>query len=503
MQKRQILINATMSVTQICVISSVIFVLYRFLLGTIGAGQLGIWSLVISTTSVTQIANIGLSGSVVKFVAKYIARGEDGNVSSVIQTATLSVAAFLGLILISVYPIVKWVLGLVISDESISLAFSVLPYAFLALWSMAITGIFQGGLDGCQRIDVRGLLLMGGAILHLLVCFVLAPIYGLIGLAYARVLINLLILTASWILLKRALPVLPIFPHIWEKGLFREMFGYAINFQVTSVAQMLYDPITKALLSRFGGLSEVGYYEMASRMILQFRALIVSANQVLVPAIANLMEKAPEKLESVYLSSYQLVFYLAIPLYSLIVICIPIISDLWIGHYEDVFVHFGILLAFGWLLNTLNSPAYFSYLAIGELRWNVISHITIGLLNAGLGFLLGVLYDGIGVVVAWVISLALGSSIVYLSYHIKYKIPFIELLPKSSRLITIVCLVAILSALIMQQNHINNINVVPLNIIIICSFSIICFFPFWFHPMRKRLAEWVASELLKRAQKKS
>lgn len=503
MQKRQILINATMSVTQIVVIGVVLFVLYKFLLNTIGVAQLGIWSLVLATTSVTQIANFGLSGSVVKFVAKYVARGEDENISGVVQTAVISVAAFGSCVLLIGYPIAKWVLGLVIVNEYLPLAFSVLPYAFLALWSMVITSIFQAGLDGCQRIDLRSLLLMGGAILHLLLCFVFTPIYGLIGVAYARVLVNVLILIGSWLLLKRCLPVLPVFPYRWNKSLFREIIGYGINFQVISVIAMLYDPITKALLSKFGGLSVVGYYEMASKMVQQFRALIVSANQVLVPAIADLKEKTPEKVQSVYSNSYQLLFYLALPLYSFIVICAPIISELWIGHYESVFVLFTILLAIGWLLNTLNVPAYFAYLGIGELRWNVISHITIGLLNAGLGFTMGILFNGIGVIVAWVFSLALGSSIVYLSYHIKYRVPLIELLPKSSRIIIIVCLIGILSAFIMQQQFNHNFNAVILNIIILFSFSIMVFISIWFHPMRKRLTGWITCELLKMDVKKT
>ena len=491
MQKRQILINAAMSVTQIVVIGLVLFILYRFLLNTIGVEQLGIWSLVLATTSVTQIANFGLSGSVIKFVAKYVARREDEKVSSVIQTAALCVAAFGSCILLIGYPIAKLVLGLVIEKEYLPLALSILPYAFLALWIMIITSIFQAGLDGYQRIDLRSLLLLSGAVLHLLLCFVFAPIYGLIGVAYVRVMVNVLILISSWLLLKRCLPVLPIFPYRLNKDLFRQMIGYGINFQVISVIAMFYDPTTKALLSKFGGLSMVGYYEMASRMVQQFRALIVSANQVIVPAIADLKEKTPEKIQSVYSNSYQLLFFLALPLYSLIIIYVPMISALWIGHYENVFVIYTILLAIGWFLNTLNAPAYFVYLGIGELRWNVISHITIGLLNAGLGFMMGVLFNGIGVVVAFVFSLALGSSIIILSYHIKYKIPLFELSPRSSRVIALVCIVGILSFFLINLKLSDSFNIGVLNTLIPLSFSIIVFIPFWLHPMRKRLMEWI------------
>jgi len=472
------------------------------LLDVLGAEQLGIWSLVLATTSVTQIANLGLSGSVVKFVAKYIAREENENVSGVIQTAALSVGVFVGLVLLLGYPFARWILALVIPGGSLPLALSILPYAFLALWIMVITSIFQAGLDGYQRIDFRSILLIGGAVFHLLLCLVLAPSKGLIGVAYARIIQNIAVLIICWLLLKKSLPLLPIFPYQWNNRLFREIIAYGLNFQIMSVTAMFYDPVTKALLSKFGGLSMVGYYEMASRMVQQSRALIVSANQVLVPAIADLQERTPEKIQSIYLASYQLLFYLALPLYSLIIICTPIISELWIGQYERFFVVFATLLAVGWFLNTLNAPAYFAYLGIGELRWNVIGHITIALLNAGLGFTMGLLFNGIGVVVAWVFSLALGSSIIYLSYHTQYRVPLIELLPKSSRIITIVCLIGTLSAFMMQQKFNHNFNLVILNIIILLSFSIILFVPVWFHPMRKRLTGWIACELLKMDVKK-
>jgi O-antigen/teichoic acid export membrane protein len=498
MQKRQILINALMSVVQIVVISGVLFVLYRFLLNTIGVEQLGIWALVLATTSVTQIANFGLSGSIVKFVAKYIARNDKANVSGIIQTASLSVAAFVGLFLVIFYPIAKGLLGLVVPVESLASALAILPYAFFALWFMLITSIFQAGLDGYQRIDLRAYILMGGSILNLLLCFKLAPVYGLIGVAYARVIQNFIILLSSWLLLKRNLPLLPILPYRWNKKLFKEIIGYGINFQIISVAQMFYAPITKALLSKFGGLSLVGYYEMANQMIQQLRALIVSANQVLVPAIADLQEKAAKRIQSVYLTSYQLLFYLALPLYSLIIISTPMISELWIGHYERIFIIFTILLAIGWLLNTLACPAYFANLGIGELRWNVVAYIAIASLNTGLGFLLGVFYDGIGVVIAWVFSLSLGSSIIYISYHIKHKIPLIKLFPKASNIIALVCLISALSAHIIYHKLNHFLNIIPLASAVLFSFSIIIFICLWIHPMRKRLLGWVTNELLNR-----
>ena len=485
-----------MSVVQTIVIAGVLFLLYKFLLFTIGVKQLGIWSIVLSTTSVTQIANFGLSGSVIKFVAKYLSREENENVSGIIQTTTIFVTIFMGIFLLIGYPIIRYILSFIISPESLHLALAILPHAFLIIWIMAITSIFQAGLDGCQRIDNRTLLLMGGAIINLLLCFIFAPRYGLIGVAYARIIQSIIILFSSWFLLRKYLPLLPILPYRWDNNLFKEIIGYGINFQIISIFRIFYDPITKSLLSKFGGLSIVGYYEMASKMIQQFRALIVSANQVLVPAIADLNEKDPKKINSVYLSSYQLLFYITVPMYSFILISIPIISQLWIGHYERTFVIFGILLSIGWFINTLNAPAYFAYSGIGELRWNVISHVITGILNFSLGFLLGIFYNGTGVVIGWALSLILGSTIVCLSYHAKYKIPLSELLPNASKKIAIISLFSILFSYILRYKLRYKFDILVLDTIIIFIFLIIIFIFLWFHPIKKNLVDWITREFL-------
>jgi len=491
MQKRQILINAAMSVFQIVTLSTVLFVLYKFLLQTIGVELLGVWSLVLATTSVTQIANSGISGSIVKFVAKYNAQGKHKAVSEVIQTASLSTGIFFGFVLIISYPSVKWILGLVVDKDLLSHAINVLPHALLSLWLLIITAIFQAGLDGLQRTDIRTIILMGGGIINLLLCYLLAPVYGILGVAYARVIQNALILLCSWLLLKKNLRSLPYVPYKININLFKEIIGYAVNFQIITIANMLYDPITKLLLSKFGDISMVAYYEMAAKMVQQFRAIIVSANQVLVPVFADLHETSPEKIRSIYLNSFELLFYLSLPIFSLLIVLIPFICNLWIGYYEPFFILCGILLAIGWFFNTLNAPAYFVSIGTGKLRWNVIAHIAIALLNISLGSLFGTLFDGIGVVVAWVIALIGGSCIINLSYQIENKISFRDLLSKSNGILLSFCLIAIILITSIHSKQSRSIEMLTPFL-----FMAIIFVPFWIHPMRKRLFGWLSEVLL-------
>lgn len=498
MDKRRLLINAIMSLAQVVVIGAVLFILYRFLINTIGIEQLGIWSVVLATTSIASIANLGISGSVVKFVAKFIARGEKETVVSLVQTSAISTGILIGFVLLIAYPFATWLLSLVLPVVHVEEAISILPYALLSLWIAVIASVFQGALDGYQRVDTRSGLLMVGALIQLILCFLLVPTYGLMGLAYAQVAQACMVIIGSWLVLRRHLPLLPAVPYQWNLKLFKEMVGYGLNFQLISVSQMVYDPVTKALLTKFGGLVMTGFYEMASRMVLQLRALLVAANQVLVPAIADLQEKNKEIIQELYKDSYHLLLYIALLIFSAIIAFTPIISQLWIGRYENIFVFFSTLLAVGWFLNTINAPAYFANLGIGELRWNTISHVVIAVLNFCLGLILGNIYDGIGVIVAWVLSLVIGSFIISISYHCRHNIPIVELFPKESRSVGLASIGGLSVSLLLYNYLVGRIILPATTTIVFLAFFATVAIPFWVHPMRKRLTRMVSSQLLKR-----
>jgi O-antigen/teichoic acid export membrane protein len=493
--RNRIFVNALASVGSIGIISLVLFFLYGFLLRSIGVERLGIWSLVLASTSITQIANFGLAASVVKHVAKYASLDNWTKISSVIQTAAISVAGFMGIVLLAGYPLIRWALRLVVKASMLSQALEILPYAFLTFWLMAVSSIFFAGLEGFQNIALKNVLLISGTVLQLALCLALAPRYGLRGVAIARISQDLFNFVAGWICLRRKSPMLPPLPSLWSAETFREILPYGVNYQVISFAVLCYDPLTKGLLSRFGSLSAVGYYEMANRLILQFRSLIVAANQVLVPAVAQWHEKVPEKVRSAYLTSYQVLVFISLPMFSMIAAGLPLISRIWIGREVGEFVLFGVLLTFGWFFNTLNVPAYFSNLGLGELKWNVLSHVTMAVLNLALGVSLGTRFHGRGVVAGWALSLILGSVLIYFPYHIEHRIPLAELLPRSSRWLAVLCAGGVASSFLSFRITSAWVSPPVLNIMALALFAgglAICL---WRHPLRARMVGWLLNAL--------
>ncbi|HYE57834.1 MAG TPA: hypothetical protein VD948_04985, partial [Rhodothermales bacterium] len=91
-RSRRVFFNATLSVLQVAVNGGLYLLLYRFLYDTIGVAQLGVWSIVLAWTSVSNLASLGLGGATTYFIPKYLARGERPYVQALVQTGTLTAA---------------------------------------------------------------------------------------------------------------------------------------------------------------------------------------------------------------------------------------------------------------------------------------------------------------------------------------------------------------------------------------------------------------------------
>jgi O-antigen/teichoic acid export membrane protein len=97
--------NSIVAIVQVIISTIIMFFLYSYLLREIGPDNLGLWSILMATANSLRVGEFGMSGSVVKFVAKYRANNDLESASKVIQTGFISLAVFLILILVILYPL--------------------------------------------------------------------------------------------------------------------------------------------------------------------------------------------------------------------------------------------------------------------------------------------------------------------------------------------------------------------------------------------------------------
>ena len=494
MDTNKVIRNTVVAASQAVVTGLTLFFLYKYVVNALGPESLGVWALVLATTATASLANLGIASSTTKFVAQYIARDQPGSANKIIQTATVTVALILALLLPALYPLFSSVLPYFIQAESrLPEAFLILPYALVSFWLNSVSGVFLACIDGFQRVDLRGYLLIVSSVVYLALVYWLVPDRGIEGLAQAQVIQGGIVLLGAWVLLKKIMPSLPLLPFSWSGATFKEILGYSLNFQVIAVTQLLLEPVAKALMSRFGGLSTLAYFEMAYRMVFQLRALIAAGHQAIVPTIADAQERSPGQLHSIYRFSFRLLLFLVLFGLPFFMMLTPFISWIWLGNYNATFILFANLLFAGWFLNLLANPAYFANLGTGELRWNVIGHIMIGTLNLSLGVVLGIKFGGVGITIGFVIALLAGSATIMMAYHKRYHHSLRQLFSSKSVYLGCASIAALLATGYLFSALFSHLSALQVVLINTSLFLLITALPVWQHPVPRNMLSLVRS----------
>ena len=127
---KRITVNASSAVIQVIVIGVVYFFLYRFLILRLGAHLLGLWSLIVATSSVVNLANLGFSSGLVKFIADQNAQKETKNLGKLIFTALISITVIYLIFSVFILAGAPFLLGKIVDAEYIDIALKLLYWSF-------------------------------------------------------------------------------------------------------------------------------------------------------------------------------------------------------------------------------------------------------------------------------------------------------------------------------------------------------------------------------------
>lgn len=463
----------------------ILFFLYRYLIGAIGIEQLGIWSIVLASASATRVSELGLGGSVTKFVAAHLANGNNEAAAETLQTAAITVVVLFAAISVGAYPLLLWALPYFLPGSALREAMVILPFGLLSLCLTSLGAIWMGGLDACLRSDLRAGTMISASMFFFLLCLLSVGKFGLVALAISQVLQGLFIVIVGWAAIRQALPFLPRAPYQWKTTRFREMLSYGANFQIITVTNLLLEPATKILLGHYGGLSAAGYFEMAQRLVGSIRAFIVESNRVIVPVYAGIASYKSDVPE-LYYNNIRYLYFLVVPVFAFLLALMPAISEVWIGNFENQFVFIASLITVSWFINTLSGPAYFGYLGQGRLRWITIACLLMGASNILAGLFLGRIFSWTGVIIGFSFSLVLGSVIPLITFHHEHKMAFRDVLSSNNILLFLICfgagaIIFVFYWILADTNALDKKVRVLLSTL---SMSAVSFGGMWLHPLR-------------------
>lgn len=364
--------NSIWAILEVIGSALTLFLLYRVVLEILGIEALGIWALIMATTSLGKLADIGTSAGLSRFIALAQAKNELSKEVDYCETAFLT-----NLVLYSCIALLLWIpayygLEHVMGPDVLQQGRELLPYALLSFALMGVSQVITGSIIGQHHSDQKSIIILAGFLVQFFMAALLTANYGIIALAWAQITQYLLVIISGWFVFLHNHFGRWVFrlPLRWRFSTLKELLSFGLKLQTVTVVTLLFEPIIKFSMSAWGGVEAVGFYEMALRLIMKVRQLIIMPIQPLVPSFAHLAQVSPKKIGSLYYKTMSLIIGIGVPLLLSIILVSPLISFIWIGHIEPSFIFFMNILAIGWLVNLLVAPSYFMGIGTGYVKGN-------------------------------------------------------------------------------------------------------------------------------------
>lgn len=403
--------NAVAAAIEQVVVGASFLVFYGVLIRMAGADVVGVLSLVLVLASIGMMANAGFGSAIARFAPAFEGRGDRVSTVRCIETAMLATAVlYAGLLVIAYIPFRAMIVAQV-GDDHASLVSELMVPATVYVFMMGLGSVTTLALTALQRSDMRMWANILGAILCLLWVFSSARAYGVVAGLWALAAQSTLVLVLTWLQLRRLVPELGWIPWRFSSAMARNLLTIGANLQAQSLLVAALEPVSRLLIAHFGSLVDVTYFSMAARFVLQIRALIFASAQPLLSAFSYLQEADPSTLGDLYRRVNTLVSFTTLIALSATAGAAAFVGEVWIGERQDVFVVFTVILALGWIPNTLVLGSYFLAYAKGRMGYNLGSHIVMVVLNIALGPVLGFLAGPVGVATGMAIALIISGLV--------------------------------------------------------------------------------------------
>jgi len=401
--------NGVIAAAQIVWQTFAMFAVYRIATHGANTAILGLWSTGAAVMALVTFADAGLTDIMVRQASKAVAAQEWQRLKGLCGVVLLLVAVSVGLAaLLAIFPVAS-LLHALTPTLPLASAMMLAGGAAALVWLTTLVAGTSGVLEAFGRYDLKALATFIGGSVAIAAAWGVsrvmpqaALVIGLVGAA----IVNLGALLIALFLLLRRLPGSAIVPRVSE---LMDMVRIGVPARVAGLANLGLDPVIRFLILRFGGTQASVFYELASRLVVQLRAVLVAVTQVMVPRLVQARTRG-EYDEALAISALtQSSIRIASPALWFTLLLLPLLSAAVLGKVEPELLAYGLMLAIAWLINVVTVPAYYGNFIEGHLHRNRFAHLVILFAVPLLGYPGGLMWGGLGVVAGAALAICCGS----------------------------------------------------------------------------------------------
>ena len=425
---KQINYNSIISLCKLVIIAGLNLYLYKLISETLGVEQVGLWSIIISINSIANIGGNGISGALTKFVAKFDNYKKYKKLSNSVNFSL--VVIFISLILISllIFFGIKYLLVILNLDyANFNTIIELIPITLTSLYINVIARTYYSILDGINKSYLHSIFSTISSIIFFTLSLIFLPRYGILSLAYSYFIQSIAYLIGAVFLVRTKYSSFCFFHLEWDRELFKEILNYNFNLQISSICQVLLDPLNKFFITKFIGLDATAFYEISSKIILSLRNISINIFNNFIPKLSiisssNIRQELVSQYKNLSLFNFIINSMLIYPLLFLGNLFSYIMFD---SLFKDFIFIFEVLVI-GWYINSvLGITPYYMNLGSGKLKSNTYSFIIMMLVNLVVGLIIGYIFNGnLLVIFSWFLALVVGSIYLKVMYENQNEIYF-------------------------------------------------------------------------------
>ena len=339
----------------------------------LGPEALGSWALLWSTLNLGLVFQLGLPTLISPLVARYRDESNDDELHRAFSGAhvlTLLLTALWFAICFTFAGRLLDLASLAHTDEHKWLLYTTMAGVFAS----QLAAFYGGALDGFGLMSRRAFLTTLGVLTYTLVAILGMRLMGLRGLALAFCLQGIVTMLSMGALVFQRVRRLA---HA-ELSAFRTADLYDLvlqggSLQVVGILSAGVEWGSRILVGQLGSLSLVSYFDLALKLVLQLRNVLVAGAQVILVEFGKRQHANGNS--TLYLHSTLIFMALAAPVFSFLLIAGPWISLVLTGSPEPAFINALRWISVGLIPQLICAPAYFALIAQRRMRWVLMTHV--------------------------------------------------------------------------------------------------------------------------------
>ncbi|MCD8058659.1 MAG: oligosaccharide flippase family protein [Bacteroides fragilis] len=292
----QVKVGALISYVLIIINAAYGLIITPFILHSLGSSEYGVYKTIASLTNALMVMDLGLGGTVMRYIAKYRADKEDERISSFVSMTLCEAFVLIAAVIVvfgGIFAGLDTIYGSSFTSAELELTKKLFVILAFNVIFHILENVFNGILTGFNNfILANGIKLLSIIFRMGLILLILSSLQSAIALVLIDLGLTIATLIAEFVIsVKRYRIKIRISFKGWDRQVFKESFGYTGLLFLTSIALQVNSNLDNTVIGAILGSTQVTIYSFGLTIFGMYEQLSTSISDVMLPTATTVVKE--------------------------------------------------------------------------------------------------------------------------------------------------------------------------------------------------------------------